>query len=361
MPNDRQATGIAGGDRPWARNSHRIFCSSAFVGGMLDEREDGRDWRRLAEQFDPMLGGRLPPGVPLQGDLPMSVRFFLAVGLVISLPTLLHAQYNRGSSHQRQQQQMAAMQQPVELRGVIQGVAKGGLVVVSNNNQRWRVGLFPVTKVHITGTTTADKLRAGLIVEVTADIDDHGAIHGKVPALTVTSLSQDKEIGFFPTGDAKDDGVVDGFAADDKTKSKDAGKPPAKSGKRPPRTAKTGPRTRPAGTYRIVGRLTIARNGSFSIQVERGALPFDLASDAKIDIDASDPSFIALGNEITVKGFQVPNQPGTLRAADIQVKLPEPQITDQPEPPRHDAKKQGKRPPKKAKDQDEPPPEGRDE
>jgi hypothetical protein len=286
----------------------------------------------------------------------MSIRFLLAVALVMALPTLLPAQYGRNHQQQRQQQQMAAMQ-PVELQGIVQGAAKGVLVVVSNNNQRWRVGLLQGTKVRVTGTTTADKLHASLFVELTADLDERGAIREKVAALTVISLGQDKEIGFFPASDAKEDGVVDGFAADEKAKPKDAGKPAAKAGKRPPRTAKTGPRSRPAGTYRIVGQLNIARNGSFSVKVDRSNVAFELASDAKIDIDVSDPSFIGVGNEITVKGFQVPNQIGALRAADIQVKIPEPQGGDQPEP-RRDVKKPGKRPPKKAKDQDDPPPEG---
>jgi hypothetical protein len=325
---------------------------------MLDKRENGRDWRPLAEQPDPTLGSRLPPGVPLLGDLPVS-RFFLAVGLVISLPALLQAQLSR-SQLQRQQQE-AAMRQPVELQGVIQGVAKGGLVVASNG-QRWRVALFPVTKVHVTGTTTADRLRAGLIVELTADVDDRGAIREKVAALTITSLSPDKQIGFFPAGDAKDDGVVDGFGPDEKAKGKDAAKPTTK-GKRPPRTtAKAGPRTHPAGAYRIVGRLAIARNGSFSIQADRSTLSFDLASDAKIDIDTADPSIAGLGNEVTVRGFRTPNQPDTLRAAEVRIKLPEPQATDQPEPARHEPRKPAKRPPKKAKDKgdDEPPPEAGD-
>jgi hypothetical protein len=277
------------------------------------------------------------------------------------VPTLLQAQYGRNP---RQQQQQAAMQQPVELQGVLQGMSKGNLVVAANN-QRWQVALAPITKVHITGATTGDALRSGTIVEFTAEINDHGAIREKVDALTITSLSQEKQIGLFPSGGAKEDGVVDGFGADaekDKAKAKGKGKDSVKTTGKSGKRTKPNPRVLPAGSYRIVGRLSVTRNGAFSVQADRTNLAFELADQAKIDVDTADASFVRPGYEVTIHGFQVPNRPGVLRATEVRVKLPEPKVADQPEPaPRHPAKKAAKSPAKgKKKADDEPPPEDGD-
>jgi len=276
----------------------------------------------------------------------VSFRLLLAVGLVIGLPALLQAQYSR-TQLQRQQQQR------VEIQGRIQGIAKGTLVVVANNNQTLRVALLPVTKIHVTGKTTTGALRAGLIVQFVAETNDHGAIQGKVDALTITSLTQDKQMGRVPSSHAKADDVVDGFGPNAK-KDQDSGYAGGKRAKRPPKTA---PRTQPAGSYRIIGRLIVGRGGALSVQVGRSTLPFELADQAKIDVDMADFSFVGRGNEVSVKGFVVAARPGMIQATEIKVKLPELQADENPEPAdRHETKKPAKHP-KKAKDKEEPEPE----
>jgi hypothetical protein len=297
--------------------------------------------------------------------MPVSSRFFLAVALVVILPAALQAQY--GNRQRQQQQQQFMQQQQVELQGRIRGVAKGNsLVVFGNDGVNWQVDRAPITKVRVSGTVNSSYLHAGLIVELTADVDSHGAIHDKVDTLTITSLSQEKQMGLFPSGDAKGDGVVDGFGADaekdkdkPKGKSKDSAKTSGKSAKR----TKTNPRLLAAGSYRIVGRLNVARNG-FSVQADRHTLAFELAEQAKIEVDTSDVAsfvtFVRPGNDVTVRGFQVPNRPAVLRAMEVRVKLPEPQPTDQPQSgARRELKKPAKAPKKKGKDkgEDEPPPE----
>jgi hypothetical protein len=176
--------------------------------------------------------------------------------------------------------------------------------------------------------------------------------------LTVTTLSQEKRMGIVPSGDAKADSGDEGFAANAK---KDAGEIGDKRGKRPPRaagkTGKAGAHAQLAGSYRVVGKLLVGRGGALSVVAGR-TLSFELADQAKIDVNTTDAnSFVTLvprGTEVSVTGYAVQGRPGMMQAAEVQVKLPEPQVADkadapaQPEPKK--AAKRGK------KGQDDPPP-----
>ena len=137
----------------------------------------------------------------------MSFRIVLAARLVLGVPALLQAQYPY--NNRRAQPGW----QPAEFQGKIQGVARGNMVIVDpTNRQIWKVAVLPATKVQVTGTATPDALRSGLIVEFTADIDDRGAIQGKVDTLAITTLTNDKSLGLVPAA-AKSDDVSDGFGA----------------------------------------------------------------------------------------------------------------------------------------------------
>jgi hypothetical protein len=263
---------------------------------------------------------------------PVSFRFLCAVCFVIGLPTLLQAQnYAQQQSpllrRQMQQQQQQASLQPVEFQGTIQGVAKNAIKVAAEN-RLLTVTILPITKVHVTGTTTVAALRHGTIVDFVAQIDSHGAIQGKVDALTVTSISQERQLGIYPAGEAKQDNVVDGFAGKSDKDSGESGK----HVKRSSHTAKKpAPRTQSAGSYRVIGQLMAGRNGVMSVRAGRGTLAFELSGQAKIDVDMADFSAVSRGNEVSVKGAVVPGQPPTIRASEVHIKLPEPQGGAKPE------------------------------
>ena len=249
----------------------------------------------------------------------MSRHFFLAVSFVLCLPALLQAQYSPYRSQPGRQQ---AGFQPVDIQGTIQGVAKGGIVVVGNN-QTWRVALVPATKVQsgtkvqVTGTATADSLRSGLVVELVAELDSHGAVQGKVDTLTITSLTREKQPGLFPSGA---DSGFGGNGLDD------SGKPAKKTGHAGKAAAQT------AGSYRVVGLLSI-RGGTLSVQPGRGrsALTFQLGEEAKINIDTADLTLVRVGQDVSVKGFASPRQPTMIQATEVKIKLPEPKDAEKAE------------------------------
>ena len=268
----------------------------------------------------------------------MSRHFLVAVGFVLCLPALLQAQFNPYRQPGRQQ---AAMQ-PMELSGTIQGVVKG-TIVVTGNGQTWRVAIVPPTKmqagtkVQVTGTATADSLRSGLIVEFTAEIDSRGAIKEKVDTLTITSLSKDKQMGLFPAdaGSGLGGNVID-----------DSPKPAKRTGHA---AGKAAPHAQTAGSYRVVGQLVVGRGGTLSVKPGRSVLPFELAEQPKVNVEMADLSLARPGHEISVKGFVSPRQPGMIQAAEVTVKLPEPQAAEKKEPA---AKSEAEKPAKRSKKDD---------
>jgi hypothetical protein len=271
----------------------------------------------------------------------VSRHFFVTVGLMLCLPAALQAQLTPYNQSRRQQPVL----QPMEISGTIQGVARGGLVVANTNNQVWRVAILPATKVQVTGTATAESLRPGVLVEFTAEIDSHRAVQGKVDTLTVTSLTREKQMGVFPAD-------ADGFGGKSGDDSGKPAKPAKRSGhgeKAPGKAAGKAGHEQAAGSYRIVGRLMVGRGGGLAVQAGRGTLQFQLADDAKINIDMADMSLVSRGNEVSINAMVAPARPGIAQAVEIKVKLPEPKGIERADKKDRAAKLEAKKPAKGAK------------
>jgi hypothetical protein len=278
---------------------------------------------------------------------------YLAVGLVLCLPTLLPAQLvpmNRNRSPLGRQQIGV---QPVEVSGTIQGVARGGIVVSNSNNQVFRVAIVPPTKVsvgtkvQVTGAAKVSNLRSGLVVELSADLDNRGTIQGKIDTLTITSITREKPMGIFPESD--------GFGGNgdlDKT---------AKRSGHSSKSGKAG-RAQIVGRCRIIGRLVVQRGGSLAVQSGRGTMAFELGDQPKIAVDMADFSLVRPGLEVSVKGAASPRQPTMIQASEVTVKLPEiadadkVDKADKKEPPARPAPKKAGKAAKKAKDEGLPEP-----
>jgi hypothetical protein len=234
----------------------------------------------------------------------MSFRLTLAIVLSLCIPTLLSAQSSRrttGGMQSGRNTQGAAQPgvQQTDLEGKIQNAGKGGIAVVDSSNRTWRVAMSAnTTKIHVTGDLTAKQLRTGLLAELTADFDDRGAISKPVESISIVTLSRDKPAGAVRVGG---DERVD------------------PSGKRPSGKAASRGMT---GTYKIVGRLTVGRNGALSIQAGRTPATFTLAEDAAIKVDMSDLSLTSQGCTIKVHGMAAAARPGYIQATEITVELP---------------------------------------
>jgi hypothetical protein len=227
----------------------------------------------------------------------MPSRLVFAIIFTLCLPSLLPAQIIRRGAQPGAQQGW----QPTDLKGTIQDTGKGGLLVADNSNKTWRVSMVPnMTKLHVTGTLAASQLKTGMLAELTADFDEHGAVSQPIDGLAIISISADKRPGAFPAG-----GAVVGTGSD-------AG------GKRP--AGKAGARVL-SGTYRIVGRLTIGHKDLLTIQAGPNKVQFTLAENAKINVDMADFSFVTRGSNVTVSGMALPTRPGFIQATEVNVVL----------------------------------------
>jgi hypothetical protein len=274
----------------------------------------------------------------------MFSRLFLATGLVIGLSVSLQAQYN--PRHQMQPgRQPAVAAQPAQIQGTIEGIARGGLMVLDSNNQPYRVAVPRNAKVQVIGTATADFLQPGLIVEFKAEVDDAGALKEKVAEMTIVSLSAEKHAGLFPAdseGKAGED--KGGLGAPAERGSKPAKKKPTKH------SGKGATRAIPAGSYRIVGRLTV-ESGKLAVQTPDGKAPLELTEEPKISVDCADCTVANQGDKITVKGIAMPARPGMMRmvqASEVKIELAEPLAGVQKKGPaaKSEAKHGAKRPKK---------------
>jgi hypothetical protein len=219
---------------------------------------------------------------------------------------------------QRKQLQQIQQYQMMEIQGVLENMARGRLVVIDDKNQTWQIAVPTTAQLHILGTANADCLRNGMLIEFTAEIDDHGALKEKIGELTVISPSPDKQMGLFPA-DAADEKKEDPAVEPNDNRAKKS----VKSAKHPGgKTAGAG--AVPAGSYRIVGRLVAGRNGKLSIHVGRGTMPLELTEQPTVNLDISDFSGVSKGDKIKVKGVMMTARPGMAQATEVTIELSQP-------------------------------------
>lgn len=261
----------------------------------------------------------------------MSSRHFLAVCLVLSLPASLYAQQNLTNQQQqqlrRQQQQLRQQQQgqqqmqqnasqPLSVQGKIQGMAKGNIFIVGDNNRVWKVGVVNgVTRILVAGTTTPNALRSGFIVEFTAEIDTQGVVQKPVETLKIISLIKEKPLGIYPTATQGDNAGGFGASGDSETSGKH---------KRSSRTSdKAASRAPATGTVHVVGKLIVGRDGTLSAQIpNRGIMVFKLADQAKVEVEQNEFALANRGYDITANCL-VSRQSNTIQAVEVRIKLPE--------------------------------------
>jgi len=197
------------------------------------------------------------------------------------------------------QQPMAV---PIEFSGTLQQM-RGAILQVSNDKQeQYLVKVDPRhTKVQCTGTAEPAFLRTGLYVRLSGDFDNHGNAQGDVSELEIVSLS---------------DTVRAGVMRDD---------PAAAANEKPKKKVKN-----EGGKFIVVGQIRSIKNGQLLVAAPgaTAGLKITLATDAKINVDVSDPTFVQQGDEVAVKGNIVQpaqnGQPAQVTAGELTVKLSKP-------------------------------------
>jgi hypothetical protein len=207
--------------------------------------------------------------------------------------------------------------QSMEIQGTLQNMARGHLVVLDDKNQQWQVIVPMTAKLHVTGTASPDFLRNGQLIQLTAEIDDHGTMKDKVDELTIVSPTPENQMGVYPaeSGEADKAGPPSNAAAPGEKKPVKQPRPP----KRP--SGKNTSNAIAAGTYRLVGRLMVGKNNKLSIHVGHGTLPLELSDQPTIHVDVSDISAVSRGDQVKVKGVMRTDRPGMAQALEVWIEL----------------------------------------
>lgn len=243
---------------------------------------------------------------------------WLNVGLLISLTVLAQMQtacaQGRPGMRERGRPQPSGGP-PVETTGVIEAVMPPYIKVTTETNQVWILQVDPNAKVNVTGRAKLDFLKPGHYIAFSADVDKRrSVVEEKITKLTIVTPSDLKPVGAFPSqGGAGFSGVPGANIAQG----------PAAA----PAAAKAGG----AATERfdIVGQYTgVNKKGSATVMVPnpsfKPALTVEIAEDAEIDLDLTDPKAYVLakkGDKIEAKGQQV--GPTAAKANDILISLSE--------------------------------------
>jgi hypothetical protein len=267
----------------------------------------------------------------------MLPRLLLAVVLTLGLSTWGYAQMSQQQlrrqtqrNQQQQQQQMNVQPTETDVKGTIESVMRGGIIVLDATSQRRKVFVPATATIEVTGTATADYLQAGQIIELTAEVDDHGAIREKVGEFSIVTLSADKQMGVFPP-EAADAGskLPEGFGGDETggkpAKAAKAAKPAkhagGKTGKAPGKGAIA------AGNYRIVAKLKVLPGGKYALQTGRGApLALELTEEPTIKVQSSDYMAAAQGDKISIKGLMMPNRADVVQATEVKIDVAKPLV-----------------------------------
>ena len=204
--------------------------------------------------------------------------------------------------------------QDVTVTGTFGKIGAGGFSMVADGKgggKTWVVYTGPATTYHATGTAVADFLRAKLVVQFAADVDESGESKDKVGELTIVSPTPEHVFGVFQGEGAK---------------ANPATPPPAKP------AAKKGKAAAPAGPSgfdnstkaKVVGRVTSIKENHLVVSAGKRKIQVDLTEEPVIHVDVAEATFATSGDKVVVHGKDVKGKPGTCEAGRVEITFSQP-------------------------------------
>ena len=180
--------------------------------------------------------------------------------------------------------------------GTVEGVRRGQIKLKSTTDQLWIVNVGKATEVTVKGEADPEVLAARMWVRATMALDRKGRAKQPIAAMTIISRREDTVIGAFPvqTAGGFDAPAPDPAAASDPNATTD---------------------------YDVVGMLTAAKKGKYTVKTRAGNqvvdIEFELAEDAKVDVNVDDYSLAKTGDEISVSGTILRQAQGQVKPGEI--------------------------------------------
>jgi hypothetical protein len=188
---------------------------------------------------------------------------------------------NNNNPNSNQNSQNRNMQTPFQGTATITGVGSLGLEVIDANGNKWRVVPEKKTcKIEVTGNADPSFLKPDMLVRYNAAFDKKGnataavnelEIISPLMAMSATSMKNEMKVGeAIPNGE-------------------------------------------------MTGHIKSIKNNHFSVQNTNGTFSADLAPNAVVKVDVSEPQWVQAGDKVDVKGYY--SQQGVAIAQEMHITL----------------------------------------
>ncbi len=194
-------------------------------------------------------------------------------------------------------QQATPLPKDFDVKGEYVGMAGSYMKCILNGNPMF-VRFDQKSKVKVTGTATADFLDKGMFVQFKGTFDRHGKGMEPIKEFVIFTPGPNNPTGAFADGG----GGANAFE-EQQNATKKKGPPPATS------------------MYEIAGRITAAHNNLLSIDCGNMKVRAEVASDAKVKLEAADPSWASPGDIVKVNGSVDQPPRGVALAKDVSINL----------------------------------------
>jgi hypothetical protein len=207
-----------------------------------------------------------------------------------------------------------AQLEPVKLEGALKQAGNRELLITTDSNETWRVGIAALPKdISFTGQAEESFLKKGMYVQFVARLNKRGNAQEPVKAIVITSPDAAGPPGVSTGSSAPvNDGPGGGLFSNPEPEPK-AKKGPKKPAPRPEDT-----------DVQVTGALTQIRAGKVTVSADGESIRAELAEDVKVTVSTSDLSFIRPGDKVEITGQMIKDRKGLARATAVTIVAKEP-------------------------------------
>jgi hypothetical protein len=187
----------------------------------------------------------------------------------------------------------------VQLKGSIEDMARGIAKIIDGDQAEWLVKSDGKTKFTFSATAEPEWLRRGMWVRVTTKFNSQGVPQETVKNVVVFAPVKGEKLGIYSEDKVT---ITNPF-----TKS-----------------LADVPEGERLKAYTIAGRVKGFKGNELTIAAGRLTVTVPLDERSVIRVEVADPTLIRKGDEVTIRGWQVPNAENAVVATTIAVTAKEP-------------------------------------
>lgn len=189
----------------------------------------------------------------------------------------------------------------VQLVGTIEGIERGVAKVIDAQQAEWYVKMEPKGTFSYSGSAEADWLKRGMWVRFTTKFNAEGEPQEMLRDVVVFQPKKDDKLGIY----SNQSGAT---FKNPFTKS----------------LADDIPESERLKSYTVAGRLKGVKKDELSVQAGRLTLSIPIDERTKYRVEVPDPSLIRQGDDVTIRGWKVPNAENAVMASSLTVTAKEP-------------------------------------